>query len=118
MKNLTLLAVVLFFTLSVFSQEKVTLTICEKSTNQINISHLIECKMLGVDNSNYKVLSFSIGWASDDNYIESKMDDNTISDKAIELIKKSNPDILYVEQIVLINKKGEKLNVKSFKVKK
>ena len=46
------------------------------------------------------------------------MKDNVISDATISMLKEINPDIIYVEQIVLINKQGEKINLEPFKVKK
>ena len=46
------------------------------------------------------------------------MTDNVVSDKIIDKIKEVNPEYIYIEQIVLVNKKGEKLNLEPFKVKK
>lgn len=118
MKNLSLLVIGLIISFSAFSQEKLTITVCEKPANTINIAHLLNCKVLSTDNTQYKVNSFSIGWVSGKDYKEGKMTDNVVSDKIIESLKESNPDIIYIEQIVLINKKGGKINIEPFKVKR
>lgn len=118
MRNLSLLVIGLIVSFSAFSQEKMNVTVCEKPANTIHLNHLLECKMLTVDNPNYKVNSFTLGFKSGNDYIEVKMTDNVVSDKIIDKIKEVNPEYIYIEQIVLVNKKGEKLNLEPFKVKK
>ncbi len=116
MKNLSLLSLSFILSLSVFSQEKLTVTVCEKSLNSINIGHLIECNLLSVDNPSYKVNSFTIGFKTGKDFIEVKMTDNVISDKIIDRIRTEKPKEIFIDDVILINKKGEKSKAECFKI--
>lgn len=108
----------LFVSYSAFAQKNVEINFCGKSTAEITLGDLIDCKTLSTNNADYKVFSFAIGFKSGKDYKEGKMTDNVISDATISMLKEINPDIIYVEQIVLINKQGEKINAEPFKVKR
>lgn len=118
MTKLFSFVLVLFVSCSVFAQKNIEINFCGKSTAEIILKDLIDCKTLSTNNVDYKVFSFSIGFISGKDYKEGKMKDNVISDATISMLKEINPDIIYVEQIVLINKQGEKINLEPFKVKK
>lgn len=108
----------LFVSYSAFAQKNIEINFCGKPTVEITLKDLIDCKILSTNNADYKVFSFTIGFISGKDYKEGKMTDNVISDATISMLKEINPDIIYVEQIVLINKQGKKINLEPFKVKK
>lgn len=109
---------ILFISYSAFAQKPVEVNFCEKSVSEVNIQSMIECKIISTNNPDYKVFSFTVGFISGKDYKEGKMIDNVISDNIIASIKETNPEMIYFEQIVLINKNGEKINFKTFKVKR
>ena len=109
---------VLFVSCSAFAQKNIEINFCGKSTGEIKLKDLIDCKTLSTNNTDYKVFSFAIGFKSGTDYKEGKMNDNVISDIIANLIKEDNPDLVYIEQIVLINKQGEKISAEPIKVKK
>lgn len=109
---------VLFISYSAFAQKPVKVNFCGKSVSEVNIRSMIECKTISTDNSDFKVFSFTVGFMSAKDYKEGKMIDNVISDATINLLKEDNPEMVYIEQIVLINKQGEKVSLEPFKVKR
>jgi hypothetical protein len=118
MTKLFTFVLVLFISCSAFAQKNIEINFCGKSTGEVKLKDLINCKTLSTNNDDYKVFSFTIGFISGKDYKEGKMTDNVISDNIANLIKEANPDLVYIEQIVLINKQGEKISVEPFKVKK
>ncbi|MGE0562338.1 MAG: hypothetical protein AB7O47_11005 [Flavobacteriales bacterium] len=118
MKNLSLLVIGLIISFSAFSQEKMNISICEKPVGSVHLNHLLECKMLTVNNPAYKVFSFKVGFKSGKDFIEVKMSDNVLSEKIIDRIKLDNPTEIFIDDVVLINKKGEKSKTDSFKLLK
>lgn len=118
MTNLFSFVAVLFISSTAFAQKPIEVNFCGKSASEVIIHDLVECKTISTDNLDYKVFSFTVGFISGKDYKEGKMIDNVISDNIIATIKETNPEMIYIEQIVLINKKGEKVNVEPFKVKR
>lgn len=118
MKNLSLFVIGIIFSFSSFAQKPVEVNFCGKSASEITIRDLVECKTISTDNPDYKVFSFTVGFMSGKDIIDAKMAENVISEKIIANIKETNPDYIYIEQIVLINKQGEKVSLEPFKVKR
>lgn len=118
MTKLFSFVLVLFVSYSAFAQKSIEVNFCGRSVSEVNIRSMIECKTLSTNNADYKVFSFTLGFISGKDYKEGKMTDNVISDIIANLIKEDNPDVVYIEQIVLINKQGEKVSLEPFKVKK
>ena len=118
MTKLFFFVAVLFISFSSFAQKPVEVNFCGKSASEISIRDLVECKTISTNHPDYKVFSFTVGFMSGKDIIDAKMTDNVISDKIITNIKETNPEMIYIEQIVLINKQGEKVSLEPFKVKR
>ena len=118
MTKLFTFVLVLFISCSAFAQKEIEINFCGKSTAEIALKDLMDCKTLSTNNTDYKVYSFAIGFKSGKDYKEGKMIDNVISDNIANLLKEANPDFVYIERIVLINKQGEKVTLEPFRVKK
>lgn len=118
MKNLSLFVIGIIFSFSAFAQKPIEINFCGRSVSEVNIQSMIECKLLSTNNADYKVTSYQLGFITGKDYMDVNITDNTLTELAIELIKKHNPTLIYIEQIVAINKQGKKINVESFKVKK
>ena len=117
MKNI-LITVGLTLLLTSFSEEKIKITVCEKAANAITIQHLIDCKTLGVSDENYKVISFTIGVPHGKDYFEAKMTNNEVLGKILDLIIQHKPESVYIENIVVINKNGQKTTIDKIKINK
>lgn len=117
MKKTSLLTVILLLSFAAFAQDNLTLNFCSKPAKEIKIEDLLTCKLLSVDNPEYKVESYTIGFQTGKDYKEVILKDNTISELAIDLIKKHNPTMVYIEEIVLIDKNGVKTKSAPLKVK-
>lgn len=117
-RKISLFLVGFIFSFSAFSQDVVKLNFCNKTVSEVTIRNMIECKTISTDNPDYKVFSFALGFISGKDYKEGKMTDNVISDAIINLLKEDNPNVVYIEQIVAINKQGKKITLEPFKVKK
>jgi hypothetical protein len=109
MKKLSLILLSLSLSLVAFAQNDLKVDFCSKSANEIKIKDLLNCKLISVNNPDYKVASYTLGFKTGKDYKEFKFSDNALSEKAIEIIKSHNPSVVYIEQIVLINKQGEKV---------
>lgn len=109
MKKLSLIFLSLSISLVTFAQNDLKVDFCSKSANEIKIKDLLNCKLISVNNPDYKVASYTLGFKTGKDYKEFKFSDNALSEKAIEIIKSHNPSVVYIEQIVLINKQGEKV---------
>lgn len=118
MKKLSLITVVLMLTITAFAQNDLKVNFCSKAANEIKIIDLINCKIISVNNPDYKVASYSLGFAVGNDYKEMKIEDHAITEKVVDFLKKYSPDFIYIEQIVLINKQGEKMNTEPVKIKK
>lgn len=117
MKNLSLFVIGIIFSFSAFAQKPIEINFCGKSASEISIRDLVECKTISTNNPDYKVTSYQLGFITGKDYMEVKFTDNALTEQAIELIKKHNPTLIYIEQIVIINKKGEKVTLEPLKVK-
>lgn len=117
MKNI-LIILGLTFLLTSFSEEKIKVTVCEKAATTITIQHLIDCKTLGVSDENYKVISFTIGVPHGKDYTEAKMTNNEVSSKILDLIILHKPESVYIQDIVVINKNGQKTTLDNLKINK
>lgn len=109
---------ILFISYSAFAQKPVEVNFCGKSVSEVNIQSMIECKIISTDNPDYKVTSYQLGFITGKDYMDVNFTDNALTEQAIELIKKHNPTLIYIEKIVLINKKSEKVSLEPFKVKR
>ena len=118
MTKLFSFAITIFVSCSIFAQKPIEINFCGKSVSEVNIQSMIECKLLSTNNADYKVTSYQLGFITGKDYMDVNITDNTLTELAIELIKKHNPTLIYIEQIVAINKQGKKINVEPFKVKK
>jgi len=118
MKKLSLTTLVLVLSFTAFAQKDLKVEFCSKSANEIKIIDVINCKIISVNSPDYKVASYSIGFMNGKDYRELKIEDHAITEKVIDALKKYTPDLIYIEQIVLINKQGEKMNAEPVKIKK
>lgn len=116
-KKIILITVGFSFSFLVFSQEKVSVKCCEKPVHEIAIKDFLECKSIMAGDTNYNVNSFTIGFLSGSAYKEAKVFGSIVSDKIIDVIRKVNPTVIYIEHIVLINTQEEQLSLNSFKIK-
>lgn len=112
MKKLSLILLSLSISLVAFAQNDLKVEFCSKSANEIKIKDLLNCKILSVNNPDYKVASYTLGFQTGKDYKEMRVEDNAITEKVAEFIKSHNPSVVYIEHIVLINKQGEKVNPK------
>lgn len=118
MKELSVTILVLMLSFTAFAQNNLKVNFCSKAANEIKIIDLINCKLISVNNPDYKVASYSIGFKTGKDFMELNIEDNAITEKVVEVLKKHSPDFIYLEKIVLINKKGEKMNAEPVKIKK
>lgn len=118
MKKLSLIFLSLFISLVAFAQNDLKVDFCSKSANEIKIKDLLNCKLISVNNPDYKVASYAIGFAVGKNYKEMKISENALTENVVEFIKSHNPDFIYIEQIFLTNKQGEKISISPVKIKK
>ena len=118
MKKLSVTILVLMLSFTAFAQNNLKVNFCSKAANEIKIIDLINCKLISVNNPNYKVASYALGFMVGKDYFEIKVEDNAITEKVVNLINKYKAELIYIEQIVLINKKGEKQFAEPVKIKK
>lgn len=118
MKKLSLIFLSLSISLVTFAQDDLKVDFCSKSANEIKIKDLLNCKLISVNNPDYKVASYSVGFAVGKDYKELKIEDNAITEKVVNALEKYNPDLIYIEQIFITNKQGEKISVSPVKIKK
>lgn len=118
MKKLSVTILVLMLSFTAFAQNNLKVNFCSKAANEIKIIDLINCKLISVNNPDYKVASYALGFMVGKDYFEIKVEDNAITEKVVNLINKYKAELIYIEQIVLINKQGEKQFAEPVKIKK
>jgi hypothetical protein len=107
----TILAIALF--VPTFAQSDLTITICGNTEKVIPLAKITECGELFVNNENWKVESFKISIAIGDKVIEMNNKGNKLSEKMINVIKESNPDKVFIENIQLVSQDSQTATIKA-----
>lgn len=109
MKKIGIIFIGLLMASPLFSQSDVKLSVCGKTT--IDINSLDNCRSIEVDQDGFKVYGFMASFQKEDVVYEFKLETNELNEKAVEAIKKHKPSKLYIEKINLINVNGEAMEV-------
>ena len=100
-----------------FSQDKADITLCRNTDNVVKFekwnkktidkASLLKCSELYSTDANFKVKSFKVGITTMENdYVVLTIEGNSLNEKAKALINKHNPKAVYIEQVNLIDQKG------------
>ncbi len=107
MKKLILSIAAVLISASMFANKDVEASLCS-NTNSISIKDLQNCKELMLNNEEWKVEYFQIGFVVDGDYHEYTMESKDITDNFFKKIEKYTPTKLYIERIIVSNKQNEK----------
>ena len=107
MKKLILTISAVVITANMFANKDVEASLCS-NTNSISIKDLQNCKELILNNEEWKVEYFQIGFIIGNDYQEYTMQSKDITENFFKKIEELTPARLYVERIMVSNKQNEK----------
>ena len=122
MRKILLITLIFIAFTPAFSQSNLEINICGNTENTItkqdinektiSQTELLKCTELFVNDTNWKVNFFTFIFVSkkdgaEDTVMQLNMKGNKLSERMIVIIKKYNPDKIYIEKIELINSKEE-----------
>tara|TARA_B100000809_G_C15010044_1_gene484633 strand:- start:153 stop:524 length:372 start_codon:yes stop_codon:yes gene_type:complete len=120
MKKSTLILAIMFLSIGMFATNDIEVSLCDNKiskTKVINREALSRCNELTLNSQDWKIKSFSLGYLGEGNYIESILSENTISEKVATSLKKYSPSKIYIEKIVIVNRKGEEKRLEAISLK-
>ncbi|MCC7331654.1 MAG: hypothetical protein IT232_03505 [Flavobacteriales bacterium] len=121
MKRIILSFTVLIITTFAHANNDVELTLCSKSSS-ITIEELKTCKEVVLTNDKFTIFSYKIGYENKKAkyYIEFNCVSKEINAEFLEDLIRVAPDKIYIEQIIVVDADGNKLNLgyKIFKLVK
>lgn len=107
-------SIFLCFSLCLYSQNEYIVNICNKTSNSFSQKELFDCPQLYNENKNWQVESFEMLILIDNtSVIDIQNTGNELNSEMIALIKKYNPNKIFIEKIILINNKGESVRAGS-----
>lgn len=119
MKKLILSIAAVVISTSMFANKDVEASLCSK-TNSISKSELLNCREITLNNAKYKIWSYKLGYEhKHDNtkdYFEFTGVSEKIEDGFMARLKNYTPDVLYLEQVIVVNEKNEKFTLDPIKI--
>jgi len=110
MKKIALSLFAVIISVSLFAGNDIKVSFCSGGS-KITLKELSICKVLTVSSDDWKIKTATIGFAIGDDFKSIKVVGDKISDKLYHNLKSSSSDKIYIEQIVLVNSKGEEMKL-------
>ncbi|TXB65324.1 hypothetical protein FRY74_07840 [Vicingus serpentipes] len=117
MKLFLILLFTTIFSIRSYCSDPTTINFCANTSNTIALTDLLNCNELVVSNATFSVQTLKIGFTVNGNYYEQTITGNTIPQTFINNIQTYQPNLLYIEDIVLIDSNNQEKNLKPIKIK-
>ena len=91
-----------------FANNDLKISFCDNDASKIEKQQLLDCNEFLVNSDEWEVKSLTIGFVTAaHDYVEVKVEGHKIADNLTANLKQYSPAYIYIENIVLINDKGE-----------
>jgi hypothetical protein len=117
MKYFIALIATLFYSFNAYCSDPTTLNFCTNTSNTITLTDLSNCNEFIVSDAAFNVQTLKIGFTVNGNYYEQTITGNTIPQTFVNNIQTYQPNLLYIEDIVLIDSSNHTKNLKPIKIK-